>query len=318
MLMTSLTKFTMFSLALFGPSCCKCLQPRTIVRRIGTVGSLAAARRVRELDFLERNLETKEKLDKGLLSRLHLNVSPAFRQALKLPNKKKSSRVFIDASSRLCLNEVRQSIAEKLCIPEEVLALSPMISEAVETENINAANILETNNDLSAAWEACGNNTLRLNVFPSPSADLSRLHRGKQRGTGQAAGPDLSLTVAMQMLSFYSFVPVKDPDELAQRLRSAWAPLGALGRIYVGTEGINAQMSVPDVRNSSFLGSFKQKKKEREKQRGGVVEEEKGGRIQALPSLFGRLPLCRCAFAGIPRVLQRGLRALSRDRRRPP
>jgi predicted sulfurtransferase len=32
---------------------------------------------------------------------------------------------------------------------------------------------------------------------------------------------------------------------LAKRLRALWEPFGALGRVYVASEGINAQMAVP-------------------------------------------------------------------------
>jgi predicted sulfurtransferase len=34
-------------------------------------------------------------------------------------------------------------------------------------------------------------------------------------------------------------------QHLAVRLRATWEPFGALGRVYVAEEGINAQMAVP-------------------------------------------------------------------------
>jgi len=54
-------------------------------------------------------------------------------------------------------------------------------------------------------------------------------------------------TETMTMLSFYSFPPggVKDPEEFALSLRKGWKPFGALGRVYIAGEGINAQMSIP-------------------------------------------------------------------------
>jgi len=45
-------------------------------------------------------------------------------------------------------------------------------------------------------------------------------------------------------LSFYRYVKVENPEELRQRLLTAWERFGALGRIYVAHEGINAQMNV--------------------------------------------------------------------------
>ena len=54
-------------------------------------------------------------------------------------------------------------------------------------------------------------------------------------------------TESMTMLSFYSFpVPsIQDPEEFADNLRRVWKPFGALGRVYVAEEGVNAQMAVP-------------------------------------------------------------------------
>jgi hypothetical protein len=51
----------------------------------------------------------------------------------------------------------------------------------------------------------------------------------------------------MTMLSFYSFPEngVEDPEEFSLFLRKIWKPFGALGRVYVAKEGVNAQMSIP-------------------------------------------------------------------------
>lgn len=46
-------------------------------------------------------------------------------------------------------------------------------------------------------------------------------------------------------LSFYKYVQIEDPKALQQELLQRWGDLGCLGRIYVASEGINAQMNVP-------------------------------------------------------------------------
>lgn len=46
-------------------------------------------------------------------------------------------------------------------------------------------------------------------------------------------------------LSFYRYVKIADPIEFRLRLLFALTPLSCLGRIYVASEGINAQMNVP-------------------------------------------------------------------------
>jgi UPF0176 protein len=47
-------------------------------------------------------------------------------------------------------------------------------------------------------------------------------------------------------LSFYAYAKIKDPKKFRDDLFLAWNKLDALGRIYVATEGINAQMSIPE------------------------------------------------------------------------
>jgi len=46
-------------------------------------------------------------------------------------------------------------------------------------------------------------------------------------------------------LSFYWYVRIADPAAFRSRLLAAWGDLDCLGRIYVASEGINAQMNVP-------------------------------------------------------------------------
>lgn len=57
--------------------------------------------------------------------------------------------------------------------------------------------------------------------------------------------PDVSDPLEWQMVSFYRFVSIGDPATYASMLTSLWRPLGVRGRVYVATEGINAQMAVP-------------------------------------------------------------------------
>lgn len=61
-------------------------------------------------------------------------------------------------------------------------------------------------------------------------------HAGKQRLT----------------LSFYAYAKIPDPKKFRNDLFLAWNKLDALGRIYVATEGINAQMSIPEENLKAF------------------------------------------------------------------
>lgn len=63
--------------------------------------------------------------------------------------------------------------------------------------------------------------------------------------------PDESTTITM--LSFYSFGNIQNPEEFAMQLRKLWKPFQVQGRVYVATEGMNAQMSVPTNVLSQFI-----------------------------------------------------------------
>jgi len=56
---------------------------------------------------------------------------------------------------------------------------------------------------------------------------------------------DPAETESFTMVSFYSFYPIDDPVEFSHQLERLWKPFLAVGRVYVATEGINAQMAIP-------------------------------------------------------------------------
>ena len=47
-------------------------------------------------------------------------------------------------------------------------------------------------------------------------------------------------------ISFYRYVKIQNPTELRDQLFKQWNDLNCFGRIYIATEGINAQMNVPE------------------------------------------------------------------------
>jgi len=53
-------------------------------------------------------------------------------------------------------------------------------------------------------------------------------------------------------LSFYQYFPIKNPQQLRDELFGNLEKLGVLGRIYVASEGINAQISVPERNFEDF------------------------------------------------------------------
>lgn len=59
--------------------------------------------------------------------------------------------------------------------------------------------------------------------------------------------------------SFYKYVKIADPEALRSELLERWGALGCFGRIYVATEGINAQMNCPKKHWDQFDAYMKHK-----------------------------------------------------------
>ena len=59
-------------------------------------------------------------------------------------------------------------------------------------------------------------------------------------------------TVERLTLSFYRYHRIAEPEVLRNELYRSWEKLGILGRIYIASEGINAQLSVPKENFSVF------------------------------------------------------------------
>ena len=57
---------------------------------------------------------------------------------------------------------------------------------------------------------------------------------------------------ARRVVSFYRYVILENPEELRNELYAEWQKLGVLGRVYLATEGINAQISVPEHNFEEF------------------------------------------------------------------
>ena len=54
-------------------------------------------------------------------------------------------------------------------------------------------------------------------------------------------------------LSFYRYHSIPDPSKFRDQLYRQWDQLGVMGRIYVATEGINGQISVPQDQMEAFI-----------------------------------------------------------------
>ena len=66
---------------------------------------------------------------------------------------------------------------------------------------------------------------------------------------------DPAETETYTLVSFYNFIPVPEPEieKTVSDLRELWSPFRVVGRVYIATEGINAQMAIP----TNILHNFK-------------------------------------------------------------
>ena len=59
-------------------------------------------------------------------------------------------------------------------------------------------------------------------------------------------------------LSFYKYFDIDEPSEFRDKLYEVWQSVGVLGRTYVATEGVNAQISIPRENEQLFRSSLDQ------------------------------------------------------------
>lgn len=53
-------------------------------------------------------------------------------------------------------------------------------------------------------------------------------------------------------VSFYKYFNIENPQEFRDKMYLAWSEMGVLGRVYVASEGINAQISLPTANFEKF------------------------------------------------------------------
>jgi UPF0176 protein len=59
--------------------------------------------------------------------------------------------------------------------------------------------------------------------------------------------------IPRKTISFYRYVHIGEPGVLRDQLYKAWSALNCFGRVYLAKEGINAQMSVPELNWEQFV-----------------------------------------------------------------
>ncbi|MCA9355306.1 rhodanese-related sulfurtransferase [Candidatus Kaiserbacteria bacterium] len=74
---------------------------------------------------------------------------------------------------------------------------------------------------------------------------MKKTQRRDLRSREQKRLDAIADTRPRRTLSFYRYVRIVDPEKFRDRLFTKWSELDCMGRVYVASEGINAQMNVP-------------------------------------------------------------------------
>ena len=61
-----------------------------------------------------------------------------------------------------------------------------------------------------------------------------------------------------QTVSFYRYVTIKSPKDFRNKLFMLFREMDILGRIYIASEGINAQISVPADQKEIFVSTIEE------------------------------------------------------------
>ena len=79
-------------------------------------------------------------------------------------------------------------------------------------------------------------------------------HQWKKQGPNRVEAKKALLAedFSRTPISLYRYVRISDAEAMRERLFQGWRDLGVLGRVYLATEGINAQVSVPDHHIDDF------------------------------------------------------------------
>lgn len=202
-------------------------------------------------------------------------VDTELREDMRLSGREKRGRVFFEAGSEgvRTISGLQQELYGFFSALKRdsflLTASLPVITEDGKVESLppkdgEAWNI-ETDDDVIATFQkaddffresavALQRPSIQINVLKNPNAPPPPPPPSYLEGM---ADPEQSET--MTMLSFYSFPPqgIDDPEAFAFDIKKKWKPFGALGRVYVANEGVNAQMSVPTNVLDNFMACCK-------------------------------------------------------------
>ncbi len=222
----------------------------------------------------EKGQELLQQLSDSQVVPVRVLVDVDLRRTLRLTRREKKARLFLPneakGSLQVFLDHVYQAfpvegMPHNMVIKirrggDSTTAASPQPVDEEEAEGASAATATTTTNnvddDNTYITLQSDDDLVRAFATAEKEGQLVQLYIKTDKTAAAAmvpeylkGMPDPRDSPTMQIVSFYRFfAEPKDEvglDLLAKKLRAVWEPFGALGRIYVASEGINAQMAVP-------------------------------------------------------------------------
>ncbi|CAM9524683.1 unnamed protein product [Scytosiphon promiscuus] len=194
---------------------------------------------------VQRNLDRIRQAEVGDTKTVRAITSSALRGKLRLSGRDKRGRVFLPKDPPGgSLETLNRLLKETFPLGDFPVALYVKTSFEEGAER----SLLTSDDHLLAAISWAEAQGLGLNVF----LDVHPDYEEEEAPEWLRDVPDPELAEEWEMLSFYRFVDIDQPEAFANMLQLAWAPLGVRGRVYVASEGINAQMAVPCTSTERF------------------------------------------------------------------
>lgn len=174
--------------------------------------------------------------------RITVLVDDDVRRYLQMKNHERKAKLNLPmrlTEDQLTISYLRHMIEKQLPgLHQQPYVLRYMIPDTmIIKKTLRDEHILELFQYMSTNAKA-----IHFNIDPSPSTNFPLPPADKPYLLNM---PDPSESETYSMVSFYTFYNITDPENLAQRLEEEWRYFGVVGRVYVATEGINAQMAIP-------------------------------------------------------------------------
>jgi len=175
---------------------------------------------------------------------VNIYVDEGIRHHLGMKNGKRKARVYLpkDKSKYPSSQKNMRDLVEKRL--DSLLDQPYVLRYKLDDVSLNGASgarRFHSDNDVLTLFRGLDSTRSHaLNLYIDSSPQFPPRHESYLQDMTDPADSEY-----FTMLSFYRFGTIENPDEFAELLELLWKPFKAFGRVYVATEGVNAQCAIP-------------------------------------------------------------------------